>query len=66
MDNKPSLKGRVLFDVPIIGAVNDFQSVILENEISLVLMTVENKDHLGIKKFCEEKNVKYKKVSIDL
>ena len=66
LDNKPSLKGRVLFDVPIIGAVNDFQSVILENEISLVLMTVENKDHLGIKKFCEEKNVKYKKVSIDL
>ena len=43
-----------------------FKSVILENEISLVLMTVENKDHLRIKKFCEEKNVKYKKVSIDL
>lgn len=66
LDDKPSLKGRVLFDVPIIGPVNDFQSVILENEISLVLMTVENKDHLRIRKFCKEQNVKYKRVSIDL
>jgi UDP-GlcNAc:undecaprenyl-phosphate/decaprenyl-phosphate GlcNAc-1-phosphate transferase len=66
LDNKPSLKGRVLLDVPIIGPVDDFQSVILKKNISLVLMTIEGENHTLIKKFCDEQNVKYKKVSIDI
>ena len=66
IDNKVSLRGRNLFDVPILGNLKDYPKIITEYNISTVLCTVNNKSVLDIKEFCKKKKIIFRQISIDI
>ena len=66
LDDKPSLRGRNLFDIPIFGSIDSYKKVIEKNDISTVLCTINNKSTNCLEKYCKDQNITFLQVSINI
>ena len=66
LDDKISLKGRSLLDVPIIGSINSYSTVIMDKGITLVLSTIDGAFNKNLEEYCVLNNVNFQKISINI
>ena len=66
LDDKLSLKGRMILGVKVLGKINDFQDVIIKNEINLVLITKNDFNRNDLNSFCIENGVDVRQIDLNI
>ena len=64
LDDKLSLKGRMILGVKVLGKINDFRDVIIKNEINLVLITKNDFNRNDLDSFCIENGVDVRQIDL--